>query len=709
MTAPLCEVAAAVTRSGILAPVSPPALARLAGAVWRGPNIATLLSVAAARWPHRIALVDERSPLTFATLHHRVRALAGGLHTEYGVGHGDSVLVLCRNGRSFVEAALAAALCGADMVLCNTEFHTEALRRTLAEQRASVLVCDAEFIEKVRAAGYSGLILTGADGDHPRPARGNEPRLSEPEEVGQVGDRSRPAHEKTRSVGGPGGVGRTGSDADASRLGERVDAGRYGECGEVDRGGDRSRPARDDAPSVGSPGSGRTGSDADASRHGEHPDAGRAGVHSDAGRAGEHPDAGRAGERAGVGGSSERSGAGGAGGPVGVEGVGVGESVRSGRDGADPGRVRAGGAERSLEGVIRLGYPAPGRVRPGRIVILTSGTTGAPKGVPRRPSVRSFLGPGLSALYRLGLRSGTTIVVGIPLFHGFGLAVLALGLLLGGTLVLRRGFDPEAALAATAARRADAWAVVPVMLRRVLDLPTEVRERYDTSSLAAVLCGAAPLTPALAHRFMDDFGEVLCNGYGSSEIGIAALATPAELRAAPGTVGRPVAGTAVAVLDTAGRPVPAGRTGRICVGGAQGFSGYSSGHDKQRVAGLIDSGDLGRFDAAGRLFVVGRSDDMIVSGGENVYPQVVENVLAAHPDVSDVAVMGVDDEEYGQRLVAYVVAATGSSPSVTRLREYLYPNVSRFERPRDIMITGEIPRNAAGKIDRAALRQQYGG
>lgn len=527
MTAPLREVAAAVTRSGILAPVSPPALTRLAGAVWRGPNIATLLSVAAARWPHRIALVDERSPLTFATLHRRVQALAGGLHTEYGVGHGD--------------------------------------------------------------------------GD-------------------RDGDRSQPDHVDTPPVGTRGGVG-------------------------------------------------------------------------------------RAGELEEVGGISER--AGGAGGSVGVEGVG--ESLRHGRGGADPGLVRAGGAERSLEGVIRLGYPAPGRVRPGRIVILTSGTTGAPKGVPRRPSARSFLGPGLSALHRLGLRSGTTIVVGIPLFHGFGLAVLALGLLLGGTLVLRRGFDPEAALAATAARRAAAWAVVPVMLRRVLDLPTEVRERYDTSSLAAVLCGAAPLTPALAHRFMDDFGEVLCNGYGSSEIGIAALATPAELRAAPGTVGRPVAGTAVAVLDTAGRPVPAGRTGRICVGGAQGFSGYSSGHDKQRVAGLIDSGDLGRFDAAGRLFVVGRSDDMIVSGGENVYPQVVENVLAAHPDVSDVAVMGVDDEEYGQRLVAYVVAATGSSPSVTRLREYLYPNVSRFERPRDIMITGEIPRNAAGKIDRAALRQQYGG
>ncbi|WP_306360219.1 AMP-binding protein [Nocardia sp. CC227C] len=530
MTAPLAEVAAAVTRSGILAPMTPPALARMAGAVWRGPNIATLLSISAARWPHRIALVDERSPLTFATLHHRVRALAGGLRTEYGVGHGDPVLVMCRNGRAFVEAALAAALCGADMVLCNTEFHADALRRTLSEQRASVLICDAEFIEKVRAAGYRGPLLVGA-----------------------------------------------------------------------------------------------------------------------------------------------------------------------------------GGAECTLEELIRLGHRAPGRIRPGRIVILTSGTTGAPKGVPRRPSVRSFLGPGLSALHRLGLRGGSTIVVGIPLFHGFGLAVLALGLSLGGTLVLRRRFDPEAALAATDIRRAEAWAVVPVMLQRVLDLPPEVRARYDTASLAAVLCGAAPLTPALAQRFMDVFGEVLCNGYGSSEIGIAALATPAELRAAPGTVGRPVAGAAVAVLDSAGRRVPAGGTGRICVGGAQGFTGYSSGHDKQRVAGLIDSGDLGRFDAAGRLFVVGRSDDMIISGGENVYPQAVENVLAAHPDVSDVAVLGVDDEEYGQRLVAYVVAATGSSPSVTRLREYLYPNVSRFERPRDIMITGEIPRNAAGKIDRTALRQQYGG
>ena len=247
----------------------------------------------------------------------------------------------------------------------------------------------------------------------------------------------------------------------------------------------------------------------------------------------------------------------------------------------------------------------------------------------------------------------------VPMFHAFGFGMVLLTVILGGTLMTRRRFDAEATLAQASLHRADVLAAVPVMLARILDLPDEVRARNPVPSLRVVITAAARLDPSLAQRFMDAYGEILYNGYGSSEVAIGSLATPADLRETPETVGRPVAGCPVEILDENDSPVGPHVTGRVFVGGGLTFDGYTGGGGKDVVAKMTDTGDMGYFDEAGRLFIVGREDDMIVSGGENVYPRAVENALGEHPDLADHAVIGVADEDFGQRLVAFVVAPSG--------------------------------------------------
>lgn len=339
----------------------------------------------------------------------------------------------------------------------------------------------------------------------------------------------------------------------------------------------------------------------------------------------------------------------------------------------------------------------------GRIVLLTAGTTGAPKGVPREPRIGSAVGIAASILDRTGLRVGSRIAVAVPMFHGLGFGALILTLSLGGTVLTLRRFDAEATLTQASAHRAHALTAVPVMLARILDLPEDLRSRNPWPSLRVVISSGARLDPALARRFTEAYGDVIYNGYGSSEVGIGALATPADLREAPETVGRPVAGCRVAILDEEGGPVGQDVTGRIFVGGDLTFDSYTSGDTKNIVSGLMDTGDIGYFDATGRLFIVGREDDMIVSGGENVYPRAVENALAEHPAVTDNAVIGVPDPDYGQRLAAFVVPSAGASIEESAVREYLKDKVSRFEQPRDVNFVERIPRNPAGKVLRNEL------
>lgn len=345
----------------------------------------------------------------------------------------------------------------------------------------------------------------------------------------------------------------------------------------------------------------------------------------------------------------------------------------------------------------------PDVAAPGRIVLLTSGTTGKPKGVPRTPQLRSAVGVWVTILDRTRLRTGSRVSVAMPMFHGLGLGMMMLTFALGGTLLTRREFDAEAALAQASLHRADAFTAVPVVLARILELPEQVRERNPLPYLRTVISSGDRLDPTLGQRFMDAYGDILYNGYGSTEVGIGALATPADLREAPETVGRPVVGCPVRIFNKNDKPVGPRVTGRIFVGGELTSEGYTDGAAKAVVDGMTSTGDMGYLDNAGRLFIVGREDDMIISGGENVYPRAVENALAQHPAVADNVVIGVPDERFGQRLAAFVVAQPGGEIDVAELREYLKGRVSRFEQPRDINVVDSIPRNPTGKVLRKEL------
>jgi fatty-acyl-CoA synthase len=333
---------------------------------------------------------------------------------------------------------------------------------------------------------------------------------------------------------------------------------------------------------------------------------------------------------------------------------------------------------------------------PSRFVILTSGTTGLPKGAQRGSP--DSLGPLAVLLSKIPLRSEGRIHVAAPMFHSWGFTHFSLGLALGSTFVLRRRFTPEGALEAVGEHRAEALAVVPVMLQRILELPPETLARYELSSLRVTAVSGSALPGNLALRWMDAFGDNLYNLYGSTEVAWASIATPEDMRAAPGTAGRLPRGTVVRIVDAQGDSVPAGRTGRIFVGNEMAFEGYTGGGGKESIGGLLSSGDVGHFDAAGRLFIDGRDDEMIVSGGENVFPREVEDLLSEHQAIDEAAVIGVDDEEFGQRLKAFVVVSAGEELSAEHVRGHVKANLARYKVPREVEFLSQLPRNPTGKV-----------
>src|SRR3954452_19447773 len=334
--------------------------------------------------------------------------------------------------------------------------------------------------------------------------------------------------------------------------------------------------------------------------------------------------------------------------------------------------------------------------RKGRVIILTSGTTGAPKGAQRNQP--ESVDPVAALLSRIPLRALEPTMIAAPLFHSWGMAHFALATSLSSTVVLTRRFEPEPTLAATASNRCTVLVVVPIMLSRIVELPAQTLDRFDLSHLRVIAASGSALPGELATRVMDRFGDVLYNLYGSTEVAWATIATPSDLRAAPGTAGRPPRGTVVRLLDEDGHEVGPGETGRIFVGNEMAMDEYTGGGGKQVVEGLMSSGDVGHFDEHGRLFVAGRDDEMIVSGGENVFPREVEDLLSGHDAVVDVAVVGVADEEFGQRLRAFVVVEAGREPSEDELRDHVKANLARYKVPRDIVFIDELPRNATGKV-----------
>lgn len=329
-------------------------------------------------------------------------------------------------------------------------------------------------------------------------------------------------------------------------------------------------------------------------------------------------------------------------------------------------------------------------------VILTSGTTGTPKGAQRSSPDGLF---GLAALIdKIPFRRREKMMIAAPLFHSWGFLHFILSLPTASTIVLRRRFDPEDTLRAIDEHRAQVLTAVPVMLQRILSLPEETLRRYELSSLRIASISGSALPGEMATRWMDLFGENLYNLYGSTEVSYATIATPQELRAAPGTAGSPPRGTVVRLYDDRGQEVPRGEVGRIFAGNEMSFDGYTGGGGKEIIDGLMSTGDVGRLDEQGRLFVEGRDDEMIVSGGENVFPREVEDLLSDHPEVEEAAVIGVRDEQFGQRLKAFVVRRNGSGLSADDIQEYVKSNLARYKVPREVAFLDSLPRNATGKI-----------
>jgi fatty-acyl-CoA synthase len=352
----------------------------------------------------------------------------------------------------------------------------------------------------------------------------------------------------------------------------------------------------------------------------------------------------------------------------------------------------------TIESLITEGEdePPPPPEKPGTVVILTSGTTGTPKGANRDASM-SLVTPG-AVLDKVPLRKGEATFVAPPVFHAFGMATALFSIALSSTVVLRRKFNAGEVLKATAENHCSALIIVPAMLDRLVGLGAEHIEKVDLSSLRVIFSSGSQLTGGLSRRAMDLFGDVVYNLYGSTEVAYVAIGTPEDLRSAPGTAGRPPLGVTVKIYDDGGNSLEHGNTGRIFVNNGEEFSGYTGGGSKEVIDGLMSTGDVGHFDEDGRLFVEGRDDDMIISGGENVFPAEVEEVLSAHESIHEAAAVGVPDDKHGQRLRAFVVLNAGASLATEDVKSHIKKNLARYKVPRDVIFLEELPRNATGKI-----------
>jgi acyl-CoA synthetase (AMP-forming)/AMP-acid ligase II len=382
-----------------------------------------------------------------------------------------------------------------------------------------------------------------------------------------------------------------------------------------------------------------------------------------------------------------------------------------------------GAAELSIDSLVAAadGDPLPPPARAGRIIVLTSGTTGVPKGA-RRPNPRG-LGAAAAVLSRIPLRRGEKILVSAPLFHTWGFAAIQLGMPLHATLVLQRRFWPETAIQALHEHQCTGMFAIPVMLQRIVELPPPVRGRYPVPSLRIIASSGSAIPVHIVTAALEMFGDVLYNLYGSTEVSWASIAGPGDLRADPATAGWPPLGTRVAILGESGLPLPPGQIGGIFVGNDMLFEGYTSRGSQPRTSpggpvdvrpsgvrgGLMSTGDRGFVDQAGRLFVSGRDDDMIVSGGENVFPREVEDVIAHLPGVLEAAVVGVPDGEYGQRFAAFVVPREGAHLDAEQIRAHVRERLARFSVPREVIFLPALPRNATGKVLRGELKISYSG
>jgi acyl-CoA synthetase (AMP-forming)/AMP-acid ligase II len=329
------------------------------------------------------------------------------------------------------------------------------------------------------------------------------------------------------------------------------------------------------------------------------------------------------------------------------------------------------------------------KVKTGNIVVLTGGTTGQPKAASRKPSVLDFLPPFIALLSQVHLDRYRSVYIATPIYHGFGLAALLLGVILGAEMYCSQRFDAGRACALIARHQIEAVTLVPVMLQRILKA-----DAGSLSSLRCIITGGALLSPALALETLERLGPRLFNLYGTSEAGFCIMGTPDLLRRKPRSIGKPVRGVRAGIVNESDQEVGDQAVGRLRI-----RSVWSTNRNR-----WVETGDLAYRDAEGDIFLCGRVDDMIVSGGENVYPVELENVLVQHPDVDAVAVVGVPDAEFGQRLKAVVVIKKNTALDRAALLDWLKPRVARYQMPAVVEFRDELPYTPLGKIDKKSLR-----
>ena len=344
--------------------------------------------------------------------------------------------------------------------------------------------------------------------------------------------------------------------------------------------------------------------------------------------------------------------------------------------------------------------PAPFTRDPGspRVIIHTSGTTGSPKGASRNASAAG-VGALANLLSVVPYQRDDVILCPAPLFHSFGLATFTFGTVLGATFVLPEKFDPKGSLDLIEAHGATAASFVPVMIKRILALPEGVRSAYDLSSLRIVMASGSAMGEGLRRQTLELFGPVLSDLYGSTEAGWVAIATPEDIKQRPKAAGKPTPGIEVRIFGEDGEEKPTGETGEIYVRSDLLFEGYTSGDGKDQRDGFMTIGDLGHLDEDGYLYIDGRADDMVVVGGENVYPAEIEEVIGGISGVDDVAVMGVPDDEYGQVLTAFVVGSVSQKKVTSVCKEEL----ASYKVPKRVQLVDELPRTSTGKVVKREL------
>jgi len=337
------------------------------------------------------------------------------------------------------------------------------------------------------------------------------------------------------------------------------------------------------------------------------------------------------------------------------------------------------------------------RTSMGRLVVLTGGTTGRSKAAAHKPSVFNYLNPFIALITRLQLMRYQTAYIATPIYHGYGVAVCLLFIAVGKKMVIRKRFDAENACELIREHQVEIVTVVPLMLHKMLK-----HDAVSLRSLACIASGSAELNPKLVEETRSKLGDIVYNLYGTSEAGLNVIATPQDLRAAPTTIGKQIEGVRLKIVDEHQNEVGIGQIGQICI-----HNKWSRKNGAE--ASWIETGDIGYRDDSGLLYLCGRVDDMVISAGVNVYPIELEQALIRHPQVEDIAVIGVPDEHFGQRLRAYVQLAREAQLSQEELLEWLRPKIARYQMPREIMIVDQLPYTPVGKLDKKQLKGNFYG